>query len=157
MIWLVPAATPLATPPVPLIVAADSVPDDQVTALVTSCDKPSVKVPVALKLYRNTHGQCRIARGERVRRHRFVRQAERGRTRVAAAHGRDSVTSAEVVCRGSELAQPVALMVAGFPPRVAEPPLAGGVNVTRPPDTGSIGLLALTVATSGAERRVAVD
>ena len=47
------------------------------------------------------------------------------------------------------LAVPVALMVAGLPLRIADAPLAGGVNVTRPPATGSLGLLAVTVATSG--------
>ena len=52
------------------------------------------------------------------------------------------------------LAVPVALMVAGLPLRVADAPLAGGVNVTRPPATGSIGLLAVTVATSGAGKAV---
>ena len=47
------------------------------------------------------------------------------------------------------LAVPAAPMVAGLPLRIADAPLAGGVNVTRPPATGSIGLLAVTVATSG--------
>ena len=40
-------------------------------------------------------------------------------------------------------------MVAGFPEIVADAPLDGGVNVTEPPATGSIGLFALTVAISG--------
>ena len=48
------------------------------------------------------------------------------------------------------LAVPLALMTAGLPQIVADAPLAGGVNVTRPPATGSIGLLAVTVTTSGA-------
>ena len=47
------------------------------------------------------------------------------------------------------LAVPLALMVAGLPVSAAEAPLAGGVNVSRPPATGSSGLLAVTVATSG--------
>ena len=50
------------------------------------------------------------------------------------------------------LAVPLALMVAGLPVSSADAPLAGGVNVTRPPATGSIGLLAVTVTTSGANR-----
>ena len=48
------------------------------------------------------------------------------------------------------LAVPPALMTAGLPLIIADGPLAGGVNVTKPPATGSIGLLAVTVATSGA-------
>ncbi len=48
------------------------------------------------------------------------------------------------------LAVPSAPMTAGLPEIVADAPLAGGVNVTRPPATGSIELLAVTVATSGA-------
>ena len=52
------------------------------------------------------------------------------------------------------LAVPVAPMVAGLPLRVADAPLAGGVNVTRPPATGSLGLLAVTVTTSGAGKAV---
>ena len=52
------------------------------------------------------------------------------------------------------LAVPVAPMVAGLPVRIADAPLAGGVNVTRPPATGSIGLLAVTVTTSGAGKAV---
>ena len=57
------------------------------------------------------------------------------------------------------LTVPLALIVAGFPLRVADAPLCGGVNVTWPPATGSIGLLAVTVATSGAGKAVntAVD
>ena len=47
------------------------------------------------------------------------------------------------------LAVPLAPMVAGLPVIAADAPLAGGVNVTRPPATGSIGLLAVTVTTSG--------
>ena len=52
------------------------------------------------------------------------------------------------------VAVPVALMVAGLPLRVADAPLPGGVKVTRPPATGSLALLAVTVATSGAEKAV---
>src|SRR5271165_2141747 len=52
------------------------------------------------------------------------------------------------------LAVPVALMVAGLPLRVADAPLGGALNVTRPPATGSLGLFAVTVATSGAEKAV---
>ena len=48
------------------------------------------------------------------------------------------------------LAVPLALMTAGLPEIVADAPLAGGVKVTKPPATGSIGLFAVTVATSGA-------
>src|SRR5262249_28583472 len=48
------------------------------------------------------------------------------------------------------LAVPLALMVAGLPVSSADAPLAGGVNVTRPPATGSIESLAVTVTTSGA-------
>ena len=52
------------------------------------------------------------------------------------------------------LTVPSALIVAGLPLRVADAPLCGGVNVTWPPATGSIGLLAVTVATSGAGKAV---
>src|SRR5262245_38943219 len=45
-------------------------------------------------------------------------------------------------------------MVAGFPLRPADAPPAGAVNVTLPPATGSLGLLAVTVATSGAAKAV---
>ena len=48
------------------------------------------------------------------------------------------------------LAVPLALKVAGLPVTTADAPLAGAVNVTRPPATGSFELLAVTVATSGA-------
>ena len=41
----------------------------------------------------------------------------------------------------------------GCPVRIAAP-LVGGVKVTRPPATGSIGLLAVTVTTSGAGKAV---
>jgi hypothetical protein len=54
------------------------------------------------------------------------------------------------------LAVPLALMVAGLPVIAADAPLAGGVNVTSPPATGSIGLLAVTVTTSGAGNTPAV-
>ena len=54
------------------------------------------------------------------------------------------------------LAVPLAPMVAGFPLSVADAPLCGGVNVTRPPATGSLGLLAMTVATSGAGKAVSM-
>ena len=49
------------------------------------------------------------------------------------------------------LAVPLELMVAGLSARSADAPLAGGANVTRPPAAGSIGLLAVTVTTSGAK------
>jgi hypothetical protein len=39
------------------------------------------------------------------------------------------------------LAVPLALMVAGLPLMAADAPLGGGVNVTRPPTTGSLGLM----------------
>ncbi len=52
------------------------------------------------------------------------------------------------------LTVPSAMIVAGLSVRVADAPLCGGVNVTRPPATGSIGLLAVTVATSGFENAV---
>ena len=45
------------------------------------------------------------------------------------------------------LAVPAALKVAGLPPIVADAPLGGGVNPTRPPATGSLGFLAVTVTT----------
>src|SRR5438874_8710110 len=50
------------------------------------------------------------------------------------------------------LAVPVGLMDAGLPLMDADAPLAGGVNVTSPPATGSLGLLAVTVTTNGAEK-----
>ena len=52
------------------------------------------------------------------------------------------------------LAVPFDPIVAGLPLSVAEAPLAGGVKVICPPATGSLALLAVTVATSGAENAV---
>src|SRR5262245_17579528 len=52
------------------------------------------------------------------------------------------------------LAVPSSLMVAGLPPRAADAPLAGAVKETRPPATGSLALLAVTVTTSGAAKAV---
>ena len=54
------------------------------------------------------------------------------------------------------LAVLTALIVAGLPLKIADAPLSGGVNVTRPPATGSFGLLAVTVATSGAGKAVKI-
>jgi len=51
------------------------------------------------------------------------------------------------------LAVPVALMVAGLPLRVADAPLGGGVNVTRPPATGSPGLVSSPGTMTGCGRR----
>ena len=82
-----------------------------------------------------------------------VRQAERGRARGAVGRGRDGVAAGDTVARGRDAGR-----AAGADGRrvarqfVADAPLAGGVNVTRPPATGSIGLLAATVTTSGAKR-----
>src|SRR5262245_19729590 len=45
-------------------------------------------------------------------------------------------------------------MVAGLPSSDADAPLDGGVNVTRPPATGSAALLALTFTSSGAAKAV---
>ena len=50
------------------------------------------------------------------------------------------------------LAVPVGLMDAGLPLMDADAPLAGEVNVTSPPATGSLGLLAVTVTTNGSEK-----
>ena len=47
-----------------------------------------------------------------------------------------------------KLAVPAVLMVAGLPLIVADAPFSGGVNLTRPPATGSLGFLAVTFTTS---------
>ena len=48
-------------------------------------------------------------------------------------------------------------MTAGLPEIVADAPLAGGVKVTKPPATGSFGLFAVTVTTSGSENAPLAD
>ncbi len=82
---------------------------------------------------------------------RDVRQAERGRAGSAAGRGRDGVTAGDSVARGRDARRAAgARWSPGCPSDAADAPLAGGVNVTRPPATGSFELLAVTVTTSGA-------
>src|SRR5262249_2835760 len=85
------------------------------------------------------------------------RQAEAGRGRGGVGPGAGAARGwprARPLAGGVARGGPGALMAAGLPPMAADAPLDGGVNVTRPPATGSPGLLAVTVTTRGAEKAV---
>ena len=143
VIALVPGAWPLATP-VALIVATDGVADAQVTRPVISPVEPSANVPVAVNCPGSPTCQLGSCFGETtIATTCGVGQAERGRCREAPLAVAETVQlPARPLFVAVTLAVPLALMVAGLPVSSADAPLAGGVNVTRPPATGSIELLA---------------
>ncbi len=144
----VPGARAEATP-VPLIVATVGVADAQVTKRVISRIEPSAKVPVAVNCpatpsaSSGSPGEIAIDTGAT-----FVRlnEAAAGAPPAMADTVWLPATSPPVAMT---LAVPLAPMVAGLPLMVAEAPPCGAVKSTWPPATGSIGLLAVTVATRG--------